>query len=380
MPMAEVLAFAIMLSNGIGQLAVIAILFGTLQRHRSPPVLQAALTSILFAICALLAMSEPARFDSGAVVDLRSVIAGLAGAFGGWPAAIATALVTCVYRIHLGGLYLAGCASILLAAGLGLAWRWRLRNERATRTRHLVVLGALIGLHPLTIATTPAFWNAGVTVPVVLTLFFSSMVGAIAFGKLIEREMKQIAQERLLAREALHDPLTNLLNRRGFEAAFVEARGLDQDAPLSLLLIDIDHFKKVNDHFGHDVGDDVLQTVATGLRADAGRFERCSRHGGEEFAVLLPRATPRDALRRAEAIRKAVEGLQTPHRAGTPIRTTISVGVAACGDGQTQLAELFQKADAALYRAKGAGRNRSVLFELDSEAPSMLPGGRFAAA
>ncbi|WP_192847092.1 diguanylate cyclase [Aureimonas sp. AU4] len=378
--MAEVLAFAIMLSNGVGQLAVIAILFGTLQRHRSPPLLQAALTSTLFAICGLIAMSEPARFDNGVVVDLRAVITGLAGAFGGWPAALATALATCLYRIHLGGIYVAGCASIVFVAILGLAWRWRTRHERATRLRHLLVLGGLIALHPLPLLFVPATWNAQTLVPTLSTLLFASLAGAVAFGKLVEREMKQIAQERLLVREALHDPLTNLLNRRGFEAAFVEARGLDQDAPLSLLLIDIDHFKSVNDRFGHDVGDDVLQTVADRLQADAGRFERCSRHGGEEFAVLLPRSGTDAALRRAEAIRAAIERLETPRAAGDPIRATVSIGIAACGDGRTSLAELFQKADTALYRAKAAGRNRSILYPLDGQIPATLAAGHLVPA
>ncbi|MBB3952669.1 GGDEF domain-containing protein [Aureimonas jatrophae] len=367
--MAEVLAFAIMLSNGIGQLAVIAILFGTLQRHRSPPLLQAVLTSTLFAVCGLIAMSEPARFDNGVVVDLRGVITGLAGAFGGWPAALATALATCLYRIHLGGIYVAGCASIVFVALLGLAWRWLTRHERSTRLRYLLALGGLIALHPLPLLFVPATWNVHTLLPTLSTLLLASLAGAIAFGKLVEREMRQIAQERLLVREALHDPLTNLLNRRGFESAFVEARGLDQDAPLALLLIDIDHFKSVNDRFGHDVGDLVLQTVAHGLQAQAGRFERCSRHGGEEFAVLLPRSNAAAAVQRAEAIRTAIEGLETPRSGGEPIRATVSIGIAACGDGRTPLADLFQNADNALYRAKGAGRNRAVLREMGSPAP-----------
>ena len=164
-----------------------------------------------------------------------------------------------------------------------------------------------------------------------------------------------------LAEEAAKDPLTGLRNRRRFvdDLATRMARAASSGQPMSLVLLDVDHFKAINDTYGHAVGDDVLVGVARALEAHA-RPQDLVRYGGEEFVVLLPRLDAVTARARAEVLRQAcaqtafaVEGL----------RVTISAGVATSPDHGSTPDELLLAADRALYEAKEGGRDRVALAE-----------------
>lgn len=159
--------------------------------------------------------------------------------------------------------------------------------------------------------------------------------------------------------EANQDGLTGLQNRRWLEALMLRlrGRGLDEFAPLAVIMLDVDHFKSFNDRFGHAAGDEVLKTVAHCLRTGLRPQDRVARYGGEEFVIMLPNATREVALRVAERLRERVEQSET--RDGElPLPTvTISLGVALWRSGQT-IEALVGEADAALYQAKQQGRNR----------------------
>jgi len=170
--------------------------------------------------------------------------------------------------------------------------------------------------------------------------------------------------ERLLVdlrRAARTDGLTGLLNRSA-----VLADGADQlqqvrrqQRPLAVLLLDVDHFKKINDRWGHVAGDQVLQHFTAVLdRCARGHAHLLSRYGGEEFLLLLPGSGSADAARLAAAIRSALQ--QGPATLGSdPVAVTASIGL-AMDDGQADLAGLIARADAALYQAKAEGRDRLV--------------------
>ncbi|KRC17599.1 sensor domain-containing diguanylate cyclase [Acidovorax sp. Root217] len=153
---------------------------------------------------------------------------------------------------------------------------------------------------------------------------------------------------------ATTDPLTGLRNRRAFdshleqELAIVQRRG----TPLSLLMLDVDHFKRVNDTLGHDGGDRVLQAIAGHLKACARTVDVVARVGGEEFAVILPSTGEAGAHEVGERMRQAVE-----NGPWDEMPVTISVGVATLVDGE-DAERIYGRADAALYAAKQAGRNR----------------------
>ena len=170
-------------------------------------------------------------------------------------------------------------------------------------------------------------------------------------------------QSKVLQSLAFIDGLTGVANRRHFdENLHAEWRRCRRDkASLALLMVDIDHFKLFNDHYGHQAGDACLQAVASVLKEQFGRsHDVVARYGGEEFACLMPDSGIGGALSKAEELRLAVEGLRIAHKT-SPIApvVTISVGVAAMvPDAETNPDQLLTAADLALYSSKHGGRNR----------------------
>lgn len=196
--------------------------------------------------------------------------------------------------------------------------------------------------------------------------------------------LKQRTDE--LHRLAAVDGLTGIANRRAFDAMLAQEwrRARRASAPLSLMLIDVDHFKRYNDFYGHQAGDDCLRAVADALATMPNRAgELVARYGGEEFAVILPACAPENALKLAERMRKAVVDMDIPHAASdTGANVTISLGVAGfVQDWEPMVGRLLAQpagflvaeqavegaealiaaADAALYEAKRSGRNRAIL-------------------
>ena len=175
-----------------------------------------------------------------------------------------------------------------------------------------------------------------------------------------------------LERLSEHDPLTGLANRRRLdrqlEMEMERARRFGQ--PLSAVLFDIDHFKQINDRLGHAAGDEVLRAVAEALRGHVRKVDTVARVGGEEFVVLLPRATLSEARAVADKLRRHVRALQVPGASEQPAGAlTISAGVAEWQPGDTA-ETLLAAADEALYRAKRSGRDRVEVAERRPEAES----------
>ena len=169
--------------------------------------------------------------------------------------------------------------------------------------------------------------------------------------------------------ESLTDPLTGLGNRKFFDRALVAAieQALKQAEPMSLLMLDIDHFKSFNDNYGHLTGDQVLRLVGMSLKQTIKGQDITARYGGEEFAVVLPNTPLRQALTVADHLRRAVMSKELKKKSTGEIlgRVTISVGVSMLQPGDDMDA-LIGRADACLYAAKRNGRNR-VICELDPE-------------
>jgi diguanylate cyclase (GGDEF)-like protein len=176
-----------------------------------------------------------------------------------------------------------------------------------------------------------------------------------------------------LSDAAHHDPLTDLLNRRGFQEVFdVELeRARRADQPLSLIVGDLDRFKRVNDMRGHAAGDDVLKRVADAIRGAKRGFDRAARIGGEEFAVLAPNSDEHGAYMLAERIRAAVHEAFADGRDNEQL--TISFGISTHPLHGQSADGLLRTADQALYAAKRLGRNRSVISS--AEVPGILARG-----
>ena len=186
---------------------------------------------------------------------------------------------------------------------------------------------------------------------------------------LAQQQALQQANEALEKRSQT-DELTQLANRRHFDHTLARehARHQRTGSPLSLLLIDADHFKLVNDHYGHVAGDDYLRAIARVLARTASRTtDLTARYGGEEFACLLPDTSAAEAHALAERMRNAVAALRLPHAWADSPHLTVSIGVATLQAGPHDAPRLVAAADAQLYAAKHAGRNRvrSTVLAID---------------
>lgn len=229
----------------------------------------------------------------------------------------------------------------------------------------LVSMALFGGIALLREGSVETFWLAvAALLPVVMATpvvaYLLELVRRLAHAK---GEMEELARR---------DGLTGLLNRRAFfEAAQASLeRARDQTGPLTLLVLDADHFKLINDGHGHAAGDKALKLIAATLLAATRQYDLVGRIGGEEFAVLLRGAAPDEASLVAERIVSAVRFADF-RCAGRPVPLSVSVGIASLEPG-LDLDGLFARADAALYAAKRAGRGRSRLAEGEPAAAAQL--------
>ena len=172
--------------------------------------------------------------------------------------------------------------------------------------------------------------------------------------------------QETLRHQSLHDPLTGLFNRRYAEEAIPRevSRAIRHRQPLGFVMIDIDHFKAINDHYGHAGGDAILTEVANVLRKGTRAEDIVCRYGGEEFLIVLSNASVEGARERAETLRKSVQALTVTVNNGVHVRdTTISLGIAVYTAHGGNWEEVIGRADGALYRAKAEGRNRIVVAD-----------------
>ena len=203
----------------------------------------------------------------------------------------------------------------------------------------------------------------------------------VLLAVLLATPLLRSLQHAQLARDARTDRKTGLLNAAAWQdAAGAEiTRAVRARLPLPMVLLDVDHFKPVNDTHGHLAGDQVLRAVASIITSQLRDYDIAGRYGGEEFAVLLPHTQPGQARRIAERLRTAVAAGDLTASAGdgppARIRVTVSAGVASLADGGPGLPDLIAAADAALYDAKAAGRNRVRAWR--GQPPDAAPpGGR----
>ena len=181
----------------------------------------------------------------------------------------------------------------------------------------------------------------------------------------VARILAAVTREASLRTDAMTDPLTGLANYRSFSRSLEREleRSRRYELPLSLITVDLDHLKVINDEHGHDVGNDAIRLVARVLTAAVRKFEVVARQGGDEFAVILPSTSASDARRLAERLRGEI-GAQIVHG----VRLSASIGVASWTRSSLDATALLKASDEALYRAKRAGRDR-VEAALPDAAP-----------
>jgi diguanylate cyclase (GGDEF)-like protein len=260
--------------------------------------------------------------------------------------------------------------SLILAVGIVRAMRGAIgpRRGAARSTTMMIHAGISISLPLvllifglLTIHNSPI---VGI-ISVVGALVAYGLRNVLSQARLMESEHNLISSKKALERAAFIDPLTGVGNRRSFDQSFERewSRAQRTSKALAVLIFDIDHFKKINDTYGHQRGDELLVAVARALQDTLPRLtEVLARYGGEEFACILPGTDSYGAIKVAERLRAAVEALQLQHPGSPHKVVTVSVGVAVCQyPVRAAPSLLFGEADRALYEAKRNGRNRVEL-------------------
>lgn len=262
----------------------------------------------------------------------------------------------------------AGPDLVLLDADIDAASPFELCGElRATKAGRFLPL-VLVTMQPAGESLIAAGLMAGADdfcCPADRPTEFLARVAVQLRQKRVRDRLRRVRSERDHYRRASKlDALTGLLNRGSFDSALGDT--MTGDSGFAILFIDVDHFKAINDNYGHETGDEALRKVARCIERSARGHDRCGRYGGEEFVVLVAGADLPIALAVAERHRKNIEAIEIP---GLPARITASVGVAIFDPARPDLSRqaLYRRADAALYRAKEEGRNRVVLAPAPGE-------------
>jgi diguanylate cyclase (GGDEF)-like protein len=196
---------------------------------------------------------------------------------------------------------------------------------------------------------------------------------AVTAAKQMALALANLNLRHSLFLQAIHDPLTGLYNRRYMEDTLEREiyRVQRKDAPLGLVMLDLDHFKRFNDTFGHEAGDTLLREVSHYLKHHIRQGDIACRYGGEEFLLILPEASLETTRQRAEKLRQGVQRLEVEYLGRSLGTITVSVGVAVFPEHGSSMDEVIRAADAALYRAKQEGRNRVVAAESPETPPQL---------
>lgn len=203
-----------------------------------------------------------------------------------------------------------------------------------------------------TIESTPAL--------TVSSIFLGGACFVLLVCLLMAQTLRDVKRIATLEYENIRDPLMGLFNRRYFDQRLQQevARARRYALPLSLMMVDVDHFKRVNDTHGHQAGDEVLRSLGVLLQGRTRETDIVARYGGEEVAVLLPNTAVENARLLAERLRAAIEQNSVTSPAGRPLQCTASFGLTGYTTEGFDAPEMVRRADAALYRAKNDGRNR----------------------
>ncbi|RFU61995.1 diguanylate cyclase [Peribacillus glennii] len=319
-----------------------------------------SLRGICHGIFGVVLMHFGIQLNDGVLIDLRSIPMMLAAFVGGWvPTFTATAIII-VFRLvlypitfsSLNNIYVLGFSAIIFTL---------ICNSRMSAKRKWVLmpLSFIIILASTFYIVIPEFETA-----IIIFVQYASAIAFASFGAYIiksylSRNDENYEKVKLASKK---DHLTGLNNVRSFDQAigsfFSSAKA--QEIDLSLLVIDIDHFKQINDTYGHPAGDKVIKKVAQLLLLSCRSVDFVSRNGGEEFSIIMPDCDTDSCQVIAERIRKAVDK-STSRISEVELQVSVSIGYAtAVQDNIVSVADLIDKADQGLYKAKQRGRNRVV--------------------
>jgi len=397
------------LSSKIYILSVIAI--STLVCLVQVPNLPATQHWLLLAVGGLACLGQVVKVagpTQNSSYDPSLVVYGFALIELGRPAAVWIIIVSCLaawlrYRdawyIHTFNIGM----NVISMSAAGLAYEWITAGQGALDLQGVLAIGATLFIYTLVnhlmlaivllLASGETFAVSGAFDRLILTIdstLFAIGTAAAVIWRVTPYAVLLIIsplyliyltlQVPALQRRAESDPKTGLFNARHFSQALARevARAERFERPLSVVMCDLDYMRNINNTYGHLAGDAVLIGVAALLRRSVREYDVVARFGGEEFAFLLLEATPEDVLPRVESIRAAIEAAAfSVSTSPTPVKVTMSFGIAGRRHAGQSAEEMLQNADKALYQAKKAGRNRVCLFaETDEPSTGTTPGSQ----
>lgn len=335
------------------------------QTFQTRPLLWKVLLGLAGGFIGTTLMKNSVAFDAGVIVDFRNFPVIICAIFGGSTPALIAAGIIALSRAHFWGYSTATLVAGIAIFGIAISSSTLCCKTKSFKKRWVwgLVLNLLVAMTSLIYLL-----QRNPILPKVLTYYtIGSAVMAIFLYWLITFHITAYENFVQLSMDSTKDFLTGLNNVRNFDFEFNKAisQSHRRNEPLSLLLLDIDHFKKVNDTYGHGSGDLILKQVATIMTEQCRIFDVISRNGGEEFSIILIDCSLENAYIAAERIRNAVEAhvFNIHHPQAESIHITISIGVASHLDPTIPREALIEFADQALYQAKQSGRNQTVVYQ-----------------
>jgi diguanylate cyclase len=306
----------------------------------------------------ILLMMFGLNVNDNTIIDFRNIPTIIAATFGGAIPVFISCIMIATFRIAHFGINMASIFGVVVAIinSIGCLYISKRKIESWEKWTYSTVFVSAVS----SVALFMLLKNRSDLMKILLTYWVSyCIVSAITFCY-VNYSLTTNSIYRRLQKESNKDFLTNLNNVRKFDSILNDAskNALEKDENLSLLMLDIDFFKKVNDLYGHKEGDVVLRELGKILSVNCRTFDEVSRNGGEEFTVLLLDCPNSQAIHIAERIRTSVENHPFILSTGFQISITVSIGVASYPETVDDLEKLVEKADTELYSAKRTGRNK----------------------
>lgn len=348
-------------------MALIALSFAGTSKLVLRSLVRQIIYGMILGVGAVVISLQPIMHVNGIQNDPRNLFVGCAAAIFGPVAGLITFLIAAYTRYYEAAPSAGVCILSLFVAGCaGLAWRHCTRHVKSKHVGHLAILGLVISLSYLSTFLLPRDHWQGIFSTAVPVLTVINVVGAIVLGGFLELHRRQKEREIKLQDQASFDPLTGLMNRRSFEEKYASSILPMVSSGIAFIIVDLDHFKRINDTYGHTVGDKALIAISHSLRASIRDGDLSSRFGGDEFVVCLPNIGIHDTRR---IIERTQETISAVGRSELNLDLDLTASFGVCWSERPLIIEAaFEIADQSLCEAKVAGRNRTAFTDTTAAA------------
>ncbi|MVX65486.1 diguanylate cyclase [Clostridium chromiireducens] len=315
-------------------------------------------------ILGIILMINSVTITSDTFIDFRYIPILFSALYSGFLSSIVSSIMIGIFRFLILGVSNISIIGLITALLMGTGFGIIFLLKSSKKSQYIYCLLFFIILSVASSFVVPVPKNAEAVSQTLILYFAGYLIVSYLSIKYADYIMEKIKIYQSLKNEATKDYLTGLNNVRQFDNSFnsISEMAIRKDEELSMLLIDIDFFKKINDTYGHNAGDTILKSLAPILINTCRTYDVISRIGGEEFSIILLDCSDSKAVKIAERLRKNVENNDFYISDNEAIKITISIGISSYPKLTSQIDNLLENADIALYGAKNNGRNKVVLF------------------